>query len=189
MKFSNSELRVALILDLYRDNLFCIHDVILRNSPFKTRPFPVACWFSNHCKHSFEMGVFPIGSRKTGAAAKLRCYAEILQGWFFHVMQWEFIYIWEWESQRHIVILFIQDTSFLKRFYVKYMALKSMRSGHFGAIFAAISTGLCRDAALPSTATKFEMGRPISPRKCFFLFLALCDLWPLTWHKDCILRC
>ena len=33
---------------------------------------------------------------------------------------------------------------------MKYMALKSMRSGHFGAIFAAISTGLCRDAALPT---------------------------------------
>ena len=39
-----------------------------------------------------------------------------------------------------------------------------------------------------STATKFEMARPISPRKCFLLFLALCDLWPLPWHKDCILR-
>ena len=33
---------------------------------------------------------------------------------------------------------------------MKYMALKSMRSGHFGAIFAAISAGLCSDAALPS---------------------------------------
>ena len=40
-----------------------------------------------------------------------------------------------------------------------------------------------------STATKFEMARPIFPRKCFLLFLALCDLWPLPWHKDCILRC
>ena len=27
-----------------------------------------------------------------------------------------------------------------------------------------------------STATKFEMARPIFPRKCFLLFLALCDL-------------
>ena len=29
---------------------------------------------------------------------------------------------------------------------------------------------------LSGTATKFEMARPISPRKCFLLFLALCDL-------------
>ena len=32
-----------------------------------------------------------------------------------------------------------------------------------------------------STATKFEMARPIFPRKCFLLVLALHDLWP--WHS------
>ena len=34
-------------------------------------------------------------------------------------------------------------------------------------------------------ATKFKIPRPILPGKGSVLFLALCDLAPLPWHKGC----